>query len=72
MTYQLRDLLNTEAVIAQSDEIADLWQAIDQQHFMIKRCLVVTKGDEVVAGEATLLDKMIAAQTYNIHEVAAL
>lgn len=72
MTYQLRDLLNTDAVIAESDEIADLWQAIDKQHYMIKRCLVVTKGNEVVAGEASLLDKMVAAQAYNIKEVAAL
>jgi len=72
MTYQLRDIFNPSEVIADSDNIADLWQALDKQHFMLIPSLVITKGNEIVAGEQSLLPKMKKAQEYNVYNVASI
>lgn len=70
MIYQLKDILDTEAVIAESNEIADLWQALDNQHFMLIPSLVITKGDDIVAGENSMLDRMKKLNSVDFMTVA--
>ena len=70
--YKLIDILNPKTIIGQSNEIATLWKVIDNQHFMLKTSLVIVKGDEIVAGEVSLLDKMVAKQVYKLDDVAKI
>lgn len=64
MQYQLIDLFYEDVIIAESDNIAELWKEIDNQHFMVKPSLVIVKDGEIVAGSANLLDKMVANKAY--------
>lgn len=74
MNYKLVDLLYPDRTITEADSIADLWPEIDKQHFMAKTGLVIvnTENDEIVAGEAHLLDRMVSASKYKLNEVAKL
>lgn len=72
MIYQLIDILNPDVVIGQSGEIATLWKVLDKQHFMLKTSLVIVKDGEIVAGEASLLDKMIEHKVFKLKEVAGI
>lgn len=72
MKYQLIDITNPDTVIGESGEIATLWKVLDNQHFMLKPSLVIVRDGEVVAGPASLLDKMIANKAFKVSEVASI
>jgi len=69
MTYQLRNVLNPSEVIAESDNMIDLWEVADKQHFLLLPSLVVTKGDEIVAAEESLVSKMRKAKIHNVYKI---
>lgn len=64
MQYKLIDLFFEDVTIAESDNIAELWTEIDNQHFMVKPSLVIVKDGEIVAGAARLLDTMTAHKAW--------
>lgn len=70
--YELRNLLEPEAVIDRSDDIAPLFKVIDNQHFMTKTGLVIVKNGEIVAGEANLLDRMVESKSYQFADMVKL
>lgn len=70
--YELRNLLEPERVIGQSGSIATLFKVIDNQQRMTKTGLVIVKNGEIVAGEASLLDRMVASKSYKFDDMVKL
>lgn len=70
--YELRDLLQPERVIGQSGSIATLFKVIDNQPRMTKTGLVIVKNGEIVAGESSLLDRMVENKAYKFNDMVKL